>query len=65
MQEYPQSSQRVLGELEAQQALNTQDLINGAAVVAMYLQPGQTLNDPSVDIDMILADLQAVVSGNY
>lgn len=46
-----------------QQALNIQTIIQGAQIAAMYLDEGQTLND--IDTDMILEDLQAVVSGNY
>ncbi len=63
MDQYNQPAPQPLGELEMQQALNTQLLIDGARVAAMYLDEGQTLND--INTDMILEDLQAVVSGNY
>ena len=63
MEQYNQPTPHPLGDLEKQQALNTQLLIQGASVAAMYLDEGQTLND--TDTDMILEDLQAVISGNY
>lgn len=63
MQHYNQPAPNPLGELEMQQALNIQTIIQGAQIAAMYLDEGQTLND--IDTDMILEDLQAVVSGNY
>ncbi len=63
MDQYNQPAPQPLGELEMQQALNTQLLIDGARVAAMYLDEGQTGAD--LDVDMILEDLQAVVGGNY
>ena len=49
---------RPLGELELQQALNIQQLIDGAKVVGMYVPQGESVSEDT--IDMIMEDLQAI-----
>ncbi len=63
MNEYLQPHSEPLGELEAQQQLNIQTIIRGAQIAAMYLEQDQSPDE--LDIDMVLEDLQAVVSGDY
>ena len=63
MEQYNQPVPQPLGELEMQQALNTQMLIEGARIAGMYLDEGQTGDD--LDIDMVLQDLQAVIGSDY